>query len=153
MGIEDGPDVRAEGEVSEIEDKIKFASMRPQPGTQTGEAWALGARQGWQWAADEIERLRDLADKYKWQVRDTCTRAENAEAEIERLRGDIRSWEMAAGRRPVDGVIAEAAARSMRERAGTRADKELQAMGIGTAWERKQVVEGIDALPLIEDKP
>lgn len=31
----------------------------------------------------EVERLHDLADKYKWQVRDTCVRAEKAEAEVE----------------------------------------------------------------------
>lgn len=30
----------------------------------------------------ETERLTELADKYKWQVRDTCTRAETAEAAI-----------------------------------------------------------------------
>lgn len=30
-------------------------------------------------------RLAHVADKYKWQVRDTCTRAERAEAEVARL--------------------------------------------------------------------
>jgi hypothetical protein len=30
----------------------------------------------------ERDRLLDLADKYKWQVRDTCTRAEAAEAKL-----------------------------------------------------------------------
>lgn len=36
-----------------------------------------------------IERLEELADKYKWQVRDTCTRAERAEAAIVEI---IREW-------------------------------------------------------------
>jgi hypothetical protein len=31
-------------------------------------------------AAAELRRLHELADKYKWQVRDTCARAEKAEA-------------------------------------------------------------------------
>lgn len=31
----------------------------------------------------EIERLTALADKYKWQVIDTCARAEKAEAQLE----------------------------------------------------------------------
>ncbi len=43
-------------------------------------------------AADkaEIERLRELADKYKWQVRDTCTRAEKAEAQLATARQEGR---------------------------------------------------------------
>lgn len=32
--------------------------------------------------AVEIEKLKDQNDKFKWQVRDTCTRAETAEAEL-----------------------------------------------------------------------
>lgn len=31
---------------------------------------------------DQISRLKELNDKFKWQVRDTCARAEKAEAEI-----------------------------------------------------------------------
>lgn len=34
-----------------------------------------------------IERQAQLADKYKWQVRDTCTRAEQAEADRDRYAG------------------------------------------------------------------
>lgn len=37
--------------------------------------------------AIEIERLASLADKYKWQVRDTCRRAEKAEADLCKLAG------------------------------------------------------------------
>jgi len=44
----------------------------------------------------EVARLTELADKYKWQVRDTCARAEAAEtslaavkAENERLRAEL----------------------------------------------------------------
>lgn len=36
--------------------------------------------------AVELEALRQQADKFKWQVRDTCARAETAEREFERLR-------------------------------------------------------------------
>ncbi len=36
-------------------------------------------------AAAELRRLHDLADKYKWQVRDTCARAEKAEAQRDEL--------------------------------------------------------------------
>lgn len=32
--------------------------------------------------ADELQRLRDEREKFMWQVRDTCTRAENAEADL-----------------------------------------------------------------------
>lgn len=32
---------------------------------------------------DEYARLQELADKYKWQVRDTCARAEKAEVRAE----------------------------------------------------------------------
>lgn len=35
-------------------------------------------------------RLAELAYKYKWQVRDTCTRAERAEAERDALRAALR---------------------------------------------------------------
>jgi hypothetical protein len=34
---------------------------------------------------EEIERKDALCNKYKWQVRDTCVRAEAAEAEVRRL--------------------------------------------------------------------
>ena len=34
----------------------------------------------------ELEKLRDQRDKYMWQVRDTCARAEAAEADAKRLR-------------------------------------------------------------------
>jgi len=36
-------------------------------------------------AADAIERLKELADKFMWQVRDTCARAEAADARIAKL--------------------------------------------------------------------
>ena len=36
-------------------------------------------------AAAELRRLHDLADKYKWQVRDTCARAEKAEVQRDEL--------------------------------------------------------------------
>lgn len=36
-------------------------------------------------AASELRRLYDLADKYKWQVIDTCARAEKAEAQRDAL--------------------------------------------------------------------
>ena len=35
--------------------------------------------------AAELRRLHGLADKYKWQVRDTCARAEKAEAQRDEL--------------------------------------------------------------------
>lgn len=35
----------------------------------------------------ENERLRDKADKFMWQVRDTCTRAEKAEAMLRDIAG------------------------------------------------------------------
>ena len=34
----------------------------------------------------EIEALREQADKFKWQVRDTCVRAEKAESQLAALR-------------------------------------------------------------------
>ena len=37
--------------------------------------------------AAELERANELADKYKWQVRDTCVRAEKAESQLAELRG------------------------------------------------------------------
>ena len=43
-------------------------------------------------AANKLVQLSELADKYKWQVRDTCARAEKAEAEVERLRVDAERW-------------------------------------------------------------
>lgn len=38
--------------------------MRPQPGTPHGESWEAGARRGWGWARDEIERLRAALEFY-----------------------------------------------------------------------------------------
>lgn len=38
----------------------------------------------------ERDKLTELADKYKWQVRDTCSRAEKAEAEARKLRELLR---------------------------------------------------------------
>ena len=40
--------------------------------------------------AAEIEALREQADKFKLQVRDTCVRAEKAEARAERLADELR---------------------------------------------------------------
>lgn len=40
-------------------------------------------------AQDEAQKWKDRADKYKWQVRDTCTRAEKAEAEARELRAEL----------------------------------------------------------------
>lgn len=34
----------------------------------------------------EIERLKEQNDKFKWQVRDTCTRAEFSEEELARFK-------------------------------------------------------------------
>lgn len=39
----------------------------------------------------DAARLASLVDKYKWQVRDTCTRAERAEAERDTLRAIVRA--------------------------------------------------------------
>jgi chromosome segregation ATPase len=47
-------------------------------------------------AADAIERLKELADKFMWQVRDTCARAEAAEARIAKLEAALRSVEVEA---------------------------------------------------------
>jgi hypothetical protein len=41
-------------------------------------------------AAAELRRLHDLVDKYKWQVRDTCVRAEKAEAQRDEL---LAAWQ------------------------------------------------------------
>lgn len=38
-------------------------------------------------AETEIEKLKEQNDKFKWQVRDTCTRAEMAEAKLTHLNG------------------------------------------------------------------
>lgn len=38
---------------------------------------------------DEWERLRHENDKFKWQTRDTCKRAEKAEKEIDRLQAEL----------------------------------------------------------------
>jgi hypothetical protein len=46
-------------------------------------------------AADAIERLKELADKFMWQVRDTCARAEAAEARIAKLEAALRAWDEA----------------------------------------------------------
>ena len=51
--------------------------------------------------AAELERANELADKYKWQVRDTCVRAEKAESQLAELRttlqgiadADYREWD------------------------------------------------------------
>ena len=37
----------------------------------------------------ELEKLKDQRDKYMWQVRDTCARAEAAEADVKRLRAAL----------------------------------------------------------------
>lgn len=39
----------------------------------------------------DAARLASLVDKYKWQVRDTCARAERAEAEFDTLRAIVRA--------------------------------------------------------------
>lgn len=48
---------------TDIDDLISFWSMRPQPGTPTGQAWEDGARQGWAWAyfrlTSELEQLNE----------------------------------------------------------------------------------------------
>ena len=44
-----------------------------------------------QGANRDAARLATLVDKYKWQVRDTCTRAERAEAERDALREVVRA--------------------------------------------------------------
>ncbi len=36
--------------------------------------------------AEEIEKLKEQNDKFKWQVRETCTRAETAEAELAQIK-------------------------------------------------------------------
>ena len=41
----------------------------------------------------EIERLKELNDKFMWQVRDTCARAEKAESENAALRGRLEPVE------------------------------------------------------------
>lgn len=38
----------------------------------------------------EIKALRERADKFKWQVRDTCVRAEKAEAQLAELRATLQ---------------------------------------------------------------
>jgi hypothetical protein len=43
-------------------------------------------------AADAIERLKELADKFMWQVRDTCARAEAAEARIAKLEAALKPF-------------------------------------------------------------
>lgn len=45
--------------------------------------------------ADQLEartKAEDQAEKFKWQVRDTCTRAEKAEAEVARLARDREAY-------------------------------------------------------------
>ena len=42
-------------------------------------------------------RLAELAYKYKWQVQDTCTRAERAEAERDALRADAERYRWLRG--------------------------------------------------------
>lgn len=39
---------------------------------------------------DENERLKELADKYKWQVRDTCVRAEKTESKMQSIANQIQ---------------------------------------------------------------
>ena len=47
--------------------------------------WHEGTVNNLSLAAAELRRLHDLADKYKWQVRDTCARAEKAEVQRDEL--------------------------------------------------------------------
>lgn len=44
------PTLIEEAQRERIEQHILLWSMRPTPGTPSGEAWEAGARQGWQWA-------------------------------------------------------------------------------------------------------
>ncbi len=47
-----------------IDDLISCWSMRPPPQSIHGQAWEDGARQGWWWAQDEIERLNAIIAGY-----------------------------------------------------------------------------------------
>jgi hypothetical protein len=56
--------------------------------------------------AAELRRLHDLVDKYKWQVRDTCVRAEKAEAQRDEL---LNALTVLIGRAEARGIPCNAA--------------------------------------------
>lgn len=58
-----------------------FLPGGPTPATKVADRHAL-----FDAAADAIEQLTEQADKFKWQVRDTCVRAEKAESQLAELR-------------------------------------------------------------------
>lgn len=70
----------------------------------------------------EIERLWDLSEKYKWQVRDTCIRAEKAEAEVRETRDILAASDAAS--LPKDYPTAQMAADRLGELARLRAEIE-----------------------------
>lgn len=44
--------------------------------------------------SNELQKLRGDREKFMWQVRDTCTRAENAEAALRALIGKVDMMDM-----------------------------------------------------------
>lgn len=45
-----------------IDSLISDWSMRPSPESGHGQAWEMGARQGWQWAIEQAARIADEWD-------------------------------------------------------------------------------------------
>jgi len=95
-------------EPASVDECIFVWSMRPQPGTPTGDAWEAGARQGWAWLKSDYDSLlkqlqvaqqeRD-EKRLQWQnwrsrmgltasATELLERAEKAEAELDEFKRD-----------------------------------------------------------------
>lgn len=71
-------------------------SAAPAPQVERGSDWFAGevdcdGNELETIRADELRKLRDEREKFMWQVRDTCTRAEKAEAQVERMRSALEA--------------------------------------------------------------
>lgn len=73
------------GGYQSVADRVRIEAGWFLPGGKTPETKAPDRHALLIEAAETIEQLADLNHKFKWQVRDTCVRAEKAEAAIESL--------------------------------------------------------------------
>jgi hypothetical protein len=86
-----------------------FLPGGPTPTTKVADRHAL-----FDAAADAIEQLTEQADKFKWQVRDTCVRAEKAESQLAELRGKcaamLEKWSANSGKHPgtIESIVMKA---------------------------------------------